>query len=177
MYGVTGSGKSTTAARLSGVSGVDWYSVDDLAWQPGWVMMPVEEQRGLFGEVCSRDRWILDTAYSSWLDVALERADLIVALDFSRWVSLGQLLRRTLGRVLSGESVCNGNRETWRDIVSRDSILVWHFQSFTRKRRRIRTWETNSPGPDILRFTSRRQLDTWLRTFDSGPERQRPRTA
>lgn len=165
VYGVTGSGKSTTAARLSGLTGIDWYSVDDLAWQPGWVMMAADEQRRMFADICARDRWILDTAYGTWLDLPLARADLIVALDLPRWVSFAQLLQRTLVRMVTGRPVCNGNRETWRGVVRKDSVLVWHFQSFTRKGRRIRAWEQDSPGPAVLRFTSRRRLDAWLRTL------------
>lgn len=168
VYGVTGSGKSTTAARLSGVTGIDWYSVDDLTWQPGWVMLPTAEQRRMFADICARDRWILDTAYSAWLDLPLARADVIIALDHPRWVSFSQLVRRTVLRMVTGRTVCNGNRETWRDIVSKDSILLWHGQSFARKRRRIRAWEQESPGPAVLRFTSRRRLDAWLRTLRAG---------
>ncbi|HEU0129091.1 MAG TPA: adenylate kinase, partial [Pseudonocardiaceae bacterium] len=43
VYGVTGSGKSTLAERLAQATGIDWHSVDDLTWQPGWVAVPVDE--------------------------------------------------------------------------------------------------------------------------------------
>jgi len=45
VYGVTGSGKTTTAARLSGRLGVDWYAVDDLTWEPNWTPVDGDEQR------------------------------------------------------------------------------------------------------------------------------------
>ncbi len=45
VYGVTGSGKSTMAAAISSATGIPWYSVDDLTWEPGWMEVPIEEQR------------------------------------------------------------------------------------------------------------------------------------
>ena len=73
VYGVTGSGKTTFAARLAEKTGLPWHSVDDLTWEPGWVEVPPDEQRRRIGAICSGQQWILDTAYSKWLDVALCR--------------------------------------------------------------------------------------------------------
>lgn len=70
--------------------------------------------------------------------VPLSRAELIVALDYPRWFSPQRLLRRTTTRALDQRLTCNGNRKSLRLALSRDSIVVWHFQSFRRKRRRIR---------------------------------------
>jgi adenylate kinase family enzyme len=41
LYGVTGSGKTHLAARLSEKTSVPWYSVDDLSWMPGWQEVPL----------------------------------------------------------------------------------------------------------------------------------------
>jgi hypothetical protein len=73
VYGVTGSGKSTLAARISAATGIPWTHVDDLTWEPGWVAVPEREQRRLFTQICAGEAWILDTAYSDWLDVPLAR--------------------------------------------------------------------------------------------------------
>jgi adenylate kinase family enzyme len=165
VYGVTGSGKSTLAARISAATGIPWTPVDDLTWQPGWVAVPDAEQRRIFTQICSGESWILDTAYSSWLEVPLARTDLVVALDYPRWVSLGRLVRRTCARILSREPICNGNVETLRGTLSRDSIIVWHFRSFRTKRRRIDVWATGTDGPPLLRLRSHREKETWLATL------------
>jgi adenylate kinase family enzyme len=162
IYGVTGSGKSTLAARLSGIIGVTWHSVDDLTWQPGWIEVPTDQQRILIHAICEESEWILDTAYGKWLDVPLRRAELIVALDYPRWFSLQRLVRRTLARLIDRQLICNGNRETLRQIVSPDSIIVWHFKSFGRKRERIRRWMTDPSAPPVHRLTSERQTKRWL---------------
>jgi adenylate kinase family enzyme len=163
IYGVTGSGKTTLAARLSDITGLRWHSVDDLTWQPGWIEVPTEQQRELIRSICQESEWILDTAYGKWLDEPLGRAELIVALDYKRWFSLQRLVRRTLARLIDGRLICNGNRETLREIVSMDSIIVWHFKSFRRKRRRIRQWMTDPSAPPVQRLTSARRTEQWLR--------------
>jgi hypothetical protein len=144
IYGVTGSGKTTLAARLAERTELPWHSVDDLTWLPGWVIVPDEEQRRQITEICAGDRWILDTAYGKWLDVPLARVEVIVALD------------------------CNGNVESPRMAFSRESIIAWHFKSFARKRRRIRAWAAEPGGPAVIRLTSPRATRRWLAALPEG---------
>ncbi|WP_435208967.1 adenylate kinase [Micromonospora sp. bgisy143] len=162
VYGVYGAGKSTLAARLAQRLGVPWYPVDDLLWLPGWVEVPVAQQRSRIEQICRRDAWILDGAYHGWRDVPLARADLVVALDYPRWLSFGRLLRRTLRRLGTGEVICNGNRESLGSVLSRDSILLWHLTAFGRARRRMRAWQADPAGPPVLLFTHPAALDDWL---------------
>lgn len=161
---MTGSGKSTFAARLGARTGLPVVLVDELTWQPGWVPVAEEEQRRVFAEIVAGDRWVLDSAYGLWLDVVLPQADLVVGLDYPRWLSLQRLVRRSLARVVDRRTVCNGNTESWRDLLSSDSIVAWHFRSFTRKRNRMRAWAEAGDGPEVLLFSRPRHLDAWLRS-------------
>lgn len=166
IYGVTGSGKTTLAARLGARLGIRWHAVDELTWEPGWVGVPPAEQRRRIEAICAADEWILDTAYGSWLDVPLARAELIVALDYPRWLSLARLVRRTLARAVDGRPICNGNRETLRQAFSRASIVRWHFRSFRRKREQMRDWERDPGVPRVVRLRSPRQARRWLARLD-----------
>lgn len=165
VYGVTGSGKSTAAARVAAATGLPLYLVDELTWLPGWVLVETDIQREMIADITSTDAWILDTAYSSWLDVALYRCELVVGLDYPRWLSLGRLVRRTISRLIDRETVCNGNVETVRGALSRDSIIVWHFKSFARKRARIRAWAGAPSGIPVLLFRRPAELEGWLRAL------------
>jgi adenylate kinase family enzyme len=166
VYGVTGSGKTSLARRIGEATGLPWHSIDDeVGWLPGWIERPADEQMRIVSEVVSSEPWIMDTAYGRWLDVVLLRANLIVALDYPRWVSLTRLVRRTTRRVLTGETVCNGNVETWRKVLSSDSILVWHFRSFSRKRSRIAAWEADMGAPPVVRLRSPAETERWLTTL------------
>ncbi len=65
IHGVTGSGKTTLARRLSAVTGLPWSESDAETWLPGWQQRPLAEQRERIAALCARDRWILDSAYST----------------------------------------------------------------------------------------------------------------
>jgi adenylate kinase family enzyme len=162
VYGVTGSGKTTIARQIAARTGLPWHEVDNLTWEPDWVVVPVEEQRRRIAAICAGERWILDTAYGAWLEVPVARVELIVALDYPRWQSLARLIRRTLLRNLDHKPICNGNTESLRQTFSRNSIILWHFQSFARKRDRIRAWAADESGPDLVRLTSPSATRRWL---------------
>jgi adenylate kinase family enzyme len=160
VYGVTGSGKSTLAERIAAALHLPCHLVDELTWEPDWVMVAEDEQRRRIGAICAQDRWVLDTAYGKWLELPLARVQLIVALDYPRWLSLGRLVSRTVLRIADRQPICNGNVETLRGALSRDSIIVWHFRSFARKRARMRAWEQD--GRPVRRFTRPRDTERWL---------------
>jgi len=162
VYGVTGSGKTTLAERISRTTSLPWHLVDDLTWEPGWVEVPLEDQRRKISAICAQDAWILDTAYGSWLDLPLSRVELIVALDYPRSVSLHRLVRRSVSRCFDRRTICNGNVESVRKLLARDSIIRWHFRSFDRKRKRIRGWMLEEGGPRVVRLSSPRQTEAWL---------------
>lgn len=169
VYGVTGSGKSTLARQVAERLRLTCVEVDELTWEPGWVPVPDDVQRRRITEICAGDGWVLDHAYGKWLDVPLARADLVVGLDLPRLVSLGRLTRRTLTRMIRRTPVCNGNVESFREIfLKSDSILVWHFTSFSRTRARIRRWAADPSFPPLVVLRSRADVEKWLASLGPG---------
>ena len=163
FYGVTGSGKSSAARAFAQATGLPEFSADDdIGWLPGWQQRTVEDQRELAAAIAAQDRWVLDSAYGVWRDVVLPRAELVVGLDYPRWLSLARLVRRSLRRAVTREPVCNGNRETFTRLFIHDSIIRWHFRSFTRKRRVMRSLHSDPATPPAVLFRHPRQLDAWL---------------
>jgi adenylate kinase family enzyme len=173
FYGVTGSGKSSAAHAYAAASGLPEVSADDdIGWLPGWQQRSVEQQREIATDVAARDSWVLDSAYGVWRDIVVPRAELVVALDYPRWLSLGRLIRRSVRRVVTRQPVCNGNVETLARLFAKDSIFYWHFNSFARKKRVFRAWQVDPDMPPVLVFRKPRELDNWLTqvaTATSGP--------
>jgi adenylate kinase family enzyme len=167
IYGVCGSGKTTFARRLGERTGIPWTSVDDLAWLPGWISTTNEHQTAEIQRICAAEQWILDSAYGKWLDLPLGKADLIVGLDYPRWFSLARLIRRTALRMIDQHKVCNGNVETWRQTFSPNSILLWHFRSFARKRQRMRAWRNAADASrQVILFPNARAAEVWLQGLE-----------
>jgi len=162
VYGVTGSGKSTAAQRIAAQTLLPLTLADEITWVPGWVPVAEDEQRRLFAAVAAQDRWVLDTAYGAWLDVVLPRVDLVVGLDYPRWFSLQRVFRRSVMRAIDKNPICNGNTESFRGMLGRDSIIRWHFRSFGRKRGRMRAWAAAAEGPAVLLFNRSRDLEVWI---------------
>ncbi|MHA7284440.1 P-loop NTPase family protein [Arthrobacter sp. TMS2-4] len=163
FHGVTGSGKTSAAHAYSVLTGVPEFSADDdLGWLPGWKGRPIEDQYRIAAGIAAQDRWVLDSAYSSWRDIILARTELIVFLDYPRWLSLGRLTRRTVRRIIGRDRVCNGNTETLRRVLARDSIIGWHFKTFTRKRHAIERIRADPSMPPVLSFQHPRDLDGWI---------------
>ncbi len=166
VHGVTGSGKSTLAARLAEITGIPHVPVDDLMWRPGWVQLDPAEQVEAIRPVLARPEWVMDAVWRATKPFVLERTDLLVALDLPRRVSLGRLLRRTASRLVTRKPVCGGNTESWRQSFSGDSIVAWHFRSFASKRAQQLQWAADPSAPPLVRFTSPRDVDAWLRVLE-----------
>ena len=138
--------------------------MDDLTFEANWKPVPPERQREIVANITAQDAWVIDTAYSAWLDVVLTRAELIVGLDYPPPLIFLRLLRRTALRVIDKRPICNGNRETLRMTLSRDSILVWFFKSYRRKRTRMRGWKAEPPCHVVV-FSGPRDAEAWLRSL------------
>lgn len=149
-FGVTGSGKSTLAAALGERLALPVVLVDDLSWEPGWVQPPRAVLDARVLPLLDRDAYVFDTVYGFHNAHALERVDVVVGLDYPRLVSLARLVRRTWRRIRTREPVCNGNVESVRLALARDSVIVWHFRSWASKRERMRAWHADGSAPPVL---------------------------
>ena len=130
-------------------------------------MGPAEEQVDAVRPVAAGPAWVMDAVWTATRPVVLPRTDLIVALDYRRSVSLSRLLRRTGRRILTREPVCGGNTESLRSVLSTDSIIAWHWRSFTRKRRETAAWGAAPDGPPVVVFRSPRETQAWLRGLEA----------
>jgi adenylate kinase family enzyme len=162
LHGCTGSGKSTAAARIAERLGLPLILADDIGWLPGWVSRSEDEQRAMVAAATAGEAWVLDSTYSRWRDAVTGNPDVILGLDYPRWLSLQRLLRRTARRVVTREAVCNGNVETLRTALGRDSIIRWHFRSWKRKRVTMRAWAADPSAPPTLLFRRPAELEAWI---------------
>ncbi|MDO5677032.1 MAG: adenylate kinase [Propionibacteriaceae bacterium] len=163
LHGVTGSGKSTAAQALGEVLGLPVHlSDEEFGWLPGWVQRPRDDMRRLAAVAAAKPEWVFDTAYSAFRDLVEPKAEVIIGLDYPRWLSLGRLIRRTLSRVITQQEMCNGNRENWRAIFSKESIILWHFKTFRKKRDAMRSWAARSDGAPVLLLKHPREFSALM---------------
>lgn len=165
VVGTSGSGKTTLARDLARRLGYVHIELDALNWEPGWVAAPDDVFAARIAEAAAQPRWVADGNYSRARHVLWPRADTIIWLDYPLPVILWRLLRRTLRRTLGREVLWNGNRERFAtQFFSRDSLFVWVFRSYRRRRRQ---YPELFARPEfrhmhVIRLRSPRETQRWL---------------
>ncbi|MBI3267858.1 MAG: adenylate kinase [Planctomycetes bacterium] len=167
VVGTTGSGKSSLARAVAGRLGVPHVELDALHNGPNWSTPPDEVFRERVDLALRGGAWVADGNYSRVRDLVWGRAETIVWLDYPLRLVLARLVARTLRRVVTGERLWNGNRETWGTLFSRESILLWALETHGRNRRAYARL-FRSPDHmrlDRVRLRSPAEARRWLATL------------
>ncbi|PSB09348.1 adenylate kinase [filamentous cyanobacterium CCP1] len=137
IVGTTGSGKTTLARQVAQRLQIRHVELDALHWEPNWTAVSDEVFQARVMDALKGDCWVVDGNYSEVRDLIWRQADTVVFLDYSFWLVLGRLLRRTWRRSLQQEELWNGNRETFRkSFFSQESILLWMLQTYPQRRKK-----------------------------------------
>jgi adenylate kinase family enzyme len=165
VIGTSGSGKTTFAGKLAEILRIPHVELDSLNWEANWTPAPKEVFRSRVREVIKVDRWVVDGNYGKDArDLIWERADTIVWLNYSLPVIINRLVRRTLRGLVLGEECCNGNRETLRHALSRNSIILWALQTYKRRRAEYPHLLVvmDQRGVQTFKFHSPKEAERWL---------------
>jgi adenylate kinase family enzyme len=130
VVGSSGSGKTTVARAIAQRLAAPHLELDSVFHQPGWKQLAREAFQERVRSFAVGPRWVIDGNYVSHGvgPLVWSRADTIVWLDLPRWQVMAQLVPRTLGRVLTGAELWNGNRERWRNLFDRrpeENVMLW----------------------------------------------------
>ncbi len=168
VIGVTGSGKTTLAHTLAERLSCPMTDIDDLYWRSNWTLAPEPEYHEAIKQAVSGERWILSGNYSRTHHLSWPRADTLIWINYPFWRVFFQLARRTLTRIIDKKPVCNGNIETWRQAFSKNSIFLWLFKSYPKKKREYSALFTDpSAWPHLkkIRLRSPDALESFLDTL------------
>jgi adenylate kinase family enzyme len=95
VVGVSASGKSTFTKKLALKTNLPATFMDAIMWKPGWVYIGDEETIKKLDEVSLTDKWIIEGYISKNARTFLfGRADSIIYLDYSPWVSSWRYIKR-----------------------------------------------------------------------------------
>lgn len=170
ICGASGSGKSTLANAIANTLGIPMLELDALYHQAQWTPLDADDFRARVAEFVAQPSWICDGNYEVVRAAVWSRATVIVLLDLPRWRVMLRLGRRTLRRALWREELWNGNKESWRNLMSRDperNILLWSWRTHARRRSEVpvlaRRDAAHARFVVITRNRERRQLLEELR--------------
>ena len=168
VVGLSGSGKSTFARRLSNALKAEYIEMDSLFHGPDWTEPEVEEFRERISNAISGDRWVLDGNYHSKThDLKWERASAIIWINTPFMRNMWQSTSRALRRAWTQEELWPGteNRESFRkSFFSSDSIILWALFNYRRIQRRYNSVRNAGEWSNIcfIELRSHADADTFI---------------
>jgi adenylate kinase family enzyme len=97
VVGVSASGKSTFARKLSEKAKLPFFLMDAIMWNPGWQYIGDEATVEKLNEIGAKEEWIIEGYISTEARTFLfERADTIIYLDYHPIVATLRYLKRWL---------------------------------------------------------------------------------
>jgi adenylate kinase family enzyme len=158
IQGTSGSGKTTVSAALAHTLGVACLELDGLYQQHNWTPLDLEEFRARVGSFVEQPRWVVDGNYSHVRDLLWPKATTILFIDLPKRVVMTRVIKRTILRIIKREELWNGNRESWRNALSRDpmrNIILWSWNSHSKYHARVPAEARECVGPDRVVVLSR----------------------
>lgn len=170
----SGCGKTTLGRALAAKLRAPFVELDALVHGPGWIETPDDVLRARLAPLLEQERWVVDGNYRWKIgDLVLSRADLVVWLDLPLHVWFPRLVSRTLRRILTGEVLWNGNRESLRNAVwGRDSLFGYAL--LTHRSRRAEWPRVLEPYPHV-RLRSARDVARFCEGFRTTEVKTSPR--
>ncbi|WP_148615991.1 AAA family ATPase [Nocardioides rubriscoriae] len=172
VAGVSGTGKTTLAARIGEVLGIEHVEIDALFHGEDWEPRPTFAAE--VDAFTAREAWVTEWQYSSARPLLAARADLMVWLDLPFRVTLWRLTGRTLRRRFSRQTLWNGNREAplHTFLTDRGHVVRWAIATRHRLRTAVPDAATAHPGLVVVRLHTQREVDHWTaRLRDAQPGR------
>ena len=134
IVGTSGCGKTTLGRKLAILGGQKLVDLDDIYWLPNWTPRSDVEFFTLLQKEVANDRWIISGNYSRARAHIWQEADMIIWLDLPLTTCLWRGFKRSLFRWIKQEPCCGGNYETFGRLFGKDSILLWIFNTYARRK-------------------------------------------
>lgn len=174
VIGMSSSGKSTLAAKLSEQWALPLVELDALNWQPDWVGLhssDPEKFEQVIAKATSGDRWVVDGSYERFCQkVCWDRVETIVWLDLPRRILVRRMLCRSWRRSRDKELLWGTNYERFfphLKIWNRDeSLLRWIWAQHKPKREKLAVAMSDSQWSHIrfIRLTSVEEVEVFFRS-------------
>jgi adenylate kinase family enzyme len=174
VVGVTSSGKSTLADKLTKRFDLNYIELDALHWEPNWQSAPLEVFRARVENATQAERWIVAGNYHIVRDLVWPKAEAIIWLDYPLSTVLRQLTRRTFHRWWTQELLWGTNRESlWTHfkLWSDESLYYWLFKTYWRRKGEypMLLSQPEHRHLKLIQLKTPQEAEAWLGSLDHEP--------
>ena len=173
VIGTSGSGKTTFGRELASALQIPFIELDAIFWGPDWSEPDDSELFPKLSAALAGDHWVLDGNYTRTLDIKWERVETVIWLDFSFPRTVTQAVKRAVTRIISQEEIWpdTGNRESLKKLFSRDSIVLWTIQAYSRNKKKYPRYIASEQYRSIIfhRIRSPKQAREFIRSVEQDP--------
>ena len=167
VVGVSSSGKSTFSRKLSAILSIPHVEMDAIFWQPNWQ----ESDDNTFfsklsAEISPLSNWVLDGNYTRTIPIKWKNVQVVIWLDYSFIRTVFQAIKRSFTRAFSQKELWagTGNKETWRRLFSKDSIVLYTIKTHNKVRRKheLLMLDNSYSQIEFVRFRSPKESEQFL---------------
>ena len=156
IIGGPGAGKTTLAKNIGKELNIPVCHIDGIHYLENWKLRDQEEQDRIILEKVKEAEWIMDGTYKSTLVERVEKADMVIFLDYSTIARLKSVWSRhfkTMGKEKPEIPGCKGN-------------MTYQFMKFSTNWNKIEGNDIkqllkDNKDKEILVFKNRKLLNKW----------------
>lgn len=167
VVGTSGSGKSTAAEKVATILGRKHVEIDALFWLPNWTQRDKAELSKLLEEEIVAGPIVMDGNFAS-KGIVPAAGDVLIFLDYPRWLVISRLVRRSLKRVIFRKELWSGNREEFKFLLSPDpeiNPIVHAYKTHAQRHLSYTALLENSEHTVNYTIKNPKQLDKLLGTL------------
>lgn len=164
VVGGSGTGKTTLTNNLGRKLNVPIYHIDGIHHLENWKTRDTKERDRIILKRANEEKWVIDGTYKSTLQERINKADLVIFLDYSTISRLNGILTRYFKDKGKERPEIPGCKEKmdWNFI---EMVLTWRWT----KGKEVKKIIMENKDKKILVFKNRRSLNKWY--FDEFKEK------
>lgn len=168
VIGPSGAGKTTLSMQLSELLSIPHTELDSIYHQANWQPIDTQEFKKRVNVIAKQPEWIFCGNYFSKLGLEFwQQADTIIWCNYSFPRVMNRLFWRTLKRIVTRQTLWNGNRESfYTNFFTKESIFVWMFGSWNKQQKRygaIFNQPSTLPGVRLVRLSNPSETKTFIK--------------
>ena len=162
VVGAPGTGKTTLSKKLSKIYKLPVCHLDSIHQLPNWELRDEKERDNMILEETKKEEWILDGTFTNTLLERVNRADLVIFLDYPTIAALKGVIKRIIKDHGKEKPDMPGCKEKF------DMSFILYVATYKKQRRDI-ILEILKKGDKekLLIFKNTRELQKWVSKLEN----------